>query len=199
MIIPQSCALVCGGCGVFHGFRGLTRIWESLVVGDGCELDHGTQAVTWSSYGERPRLLSLAIVFGYLDPQNDPGAGEMPTSPFEWTIAASGVITAAAGLTALLAPRPLLRLAFAVEGAPSSTVFLVRHWGVLLFVVGVLIVYSVGVPEIRTPVLLAAAVEKIAIGLLLFLGSMKRTSVMTAVALGDAVFAILYVTYVVWR
>ncbi len=75
-------------------------------------------------------------------------------------------------------------------------VFLVRHWGVLLTVVGALIVYSAGAPEIRTPVLVAAAVEKLAIGLLLFLGSMKRTSLMTAVALGDAVFAILYLVYV---
>ena len=120
----------------------------------------------------------------------------MPTSPFEWIIAVSGVITAVAGLTALLAPHLLLRLGFAEESAPGSMVFLVRHWGVLLTVVGALIVYSAGAPEIRTPVLVAAAVEKLAIGLLLFLGSMKRTSLMTAVALGDAVFAILYLVYV---
>ena len=120
----------------------------------------------------------------------------MPTSPFEWIIAASGIITAVAGLTALLAPHLLLRLGFEVESAPGSTVFLVRHWGVLLFVVGALIAYSIGTPEIRTPILLAAAVEKIAIGLLLFLGSVKRTSPMTAIALGDALFAILYIAFI---
>jgi uncharacterized protein YjeT (DUF2065 family) len=120
----------------------------------------------------------------------------MPTSPFEWIIAASGIITAVAGLTALLAPHLLLRLGFDLESAPASMVFIVRHWGVLLFVVGALIAYSIGIPEIRTPVLLAAAVEKIAIGPLLFLGSAKRTRLMTAVALGDALFAILYIAFI---
>jgi len=120
----------------------------------------------------------------------------MPTSPFEWIIAASGIITAVAGLTALLAPHLFLRLGFELESAPVSMVFIVRHWGVLLFVVGALIAYSIGTPEIRTPILLAAAVEKLAIGLLLFLGSVKRTRLMTAVALGDALFAILYIAFI---
>ena len=120
----------------------------------------------------------------------------MPTSPFEWIIAASGIITAVAGLTALLTPHLVLRLGFELDSAPGSMVFIVRHWGVLLFVVGALIAYSIGTPEIRTPILLAAAVEKIAIGLLLLLVPMKRTRLMTAVALGDALFAILYIAFI---
>ena len=74
-------------------------------------------------------------------------------------------------------------------------VFLVRHWGVLIFVVGALIVYSAGAPAVRTPILMAAAVEKFAIGLLIFLGSVRRTNLMTAAAIGDGLFAILYVAY----
>jgi hypothetical protein len=121
----------------------------------------------------------------------------MLTSSFGLILAASGVITAGAGLTALLAPQLFLRLGFGVESIHSSMVFFVRHWGVLISVVGALIVYSAGAPAVRTPVLVAAAVEKIAMGLLIFLGSMKRTRVVTAAALGDAVFAILYVAYLV--
>lgn len=119
----------------------------------------------------------------------------MLTSPFGLIIAASGVITAGAGLTALRAPQLFLRLGFGVESAHSSMVFFVRHWGVLISVVGALIVYSAGAPAVRTPVLMGAAVEKIAIGLLVFLGSMKRTSVMTVGVLGDGLFAILYIAY----
>jgi hypothetical protein len=74
-------------------------------------------------------------------------------------------------------------------------VFFVRHWGVLIFVVGALLVYSAGVPAVRTPVLIAAAVEKFALGLLIFLGPMRRRSVMTAAVIGDGLFAVLYVAY----
>src|ERR1700722_12347992 len=119
----------------------------------------------------------------------------MLTSNFGWIIAASGVVTAVAGLTAVLAARPFFRFGFGVESPQSSMVFFVRHWGVLIFVVGALLVYSAGVPAVRTPVLIAAAVEKFAVGLLIFLGPMRRTSVMTAAVIGDGLFAVLYVAY----
>jgi hypothetical protein len=119
----------------------------------------------------------------------------MLTSTYGWIIAASGVVTAGAGLTAFLAPHPFLRFGFGVESFQGSMVFFVRHWGVLISVVGALIVYSAGAPAVRTPVLMAAAVEKVAVGLLIFLGSVRRTSVMTAAVIGDGLFAILYLAY----
>jgi len=112
-----------------------------------------------------------------------------------WILVVSGVITAGAGLVALLFPHLFLRLGFGVESPISSLVFFVRHWGVLIFAVGALIVYSAYAPTIRGPVLVAAAIEKFAIGLLTFFGPMKPTSAMTAIAIGDGAFAILYVAY----
>ena len=112
-----------------------------------------------------------------------------------WILVVSGVITAGAGLVALLFPHLFLRLGFGVESPISSLVFFVRHWGVLIFVVAALIVYSAYAPTIRAPVLVAAAIEKFAIGLLTFFGPMKRTTAMTAIAVGDGAFAILYVAY----
>jgi len=112
-----------------------------------------------------------------------------------WILVVSGVITAGAGLVALLFPHLFLRLGFGVESPISSLVFFVRHWGVLIFVVGALIAYSAYAPTIRAPVLVAAAIEKFAIGLLTFFGPMKRTGAMTAIAMGDGAFAILYVAY----
>jgi len=119
----------------------------------------------------------------------------MLASSIGWILIASGVITAGAGLAALLSPHLFLRLGFEVESPASSTVFFVRHWGVLIAAVGALIVYSAYAPAVRTPVLVAAAFEKFAIGFLVFFGPMKRTSVMTLLAIGDGVFAILYVAY----
>jgi hypothetical protein len=88
-----------------------------------------------------------------------------------------------------------LRLGFGVESPISPLLFFVQHWGVLIFSVGMLITYSAYAPAVRSPVLAAAAIEKCAIGLLVFFGPMKRTSAMTAMAAGDSVFAIIYVAY----
>ena len=73
--------------------------------------------------------------------------------------------------------------------------FVVRHWGVLIAAVGALIVFSAYVPAMRAPVLVAAAAEKFAIGLLVVLGRQKRTAVIKAIALMDGFFAVLYVVY----
>jgi hypothetical protein len=107
----------------------------------------------------------------------------------------SGAVTAAAGLTALLFPSALLRLAFRVEISDEAVVVVVRHWGVLLFVIGALIVYTAHDPTARTPVLIVAAVEKLAFGALMVFGRPKRTAAITAAAATDGVFAILYVAY----
>ena len=112
-----------------------------------------------------------------------------------WILVGSGTITAAAGLAALLFPCLFLRLGFRIESPISPLIFFVQHWGVLIFVVGALITYSAYAPAVRVPVLVAAAIEKFAIGLLAFFGPMKRTSAMTAMAVGDGAFAILYVAY----
>ena len=119
----------------------------------------------------------------------------MLASSIGWILVGSGIVTAGAGLTALLFPHLFLRLGFSVERPVSPLVFLVQHWGVLIFVVGALIVYSAYAPTVRAPVLVAAAIEKFAIGLLTFFGPMKRTPAMTAMAVGDSAFAVLYVAY----
>src|SRR5215470_12158478 len=119
----------------------------------------------------------------------------MLASSIGWILVVSGVITAGAALAALLFPHLFLRLGFGVESPISPLVFFVQHWGVLIFVVGALIVYSAYVPTVRAPVLAAAAIEKFAIGLLTVFGPIKRTPALTAMAVGDSAFAVLYVAY----
>jgi hypothetical protein len=118
----------------------------------------------------------------------------MLASCIGWILVASGAITAAGGLPALLFPQPFLRLAFRVKSTDAS-VFFVRHWGLLIFVLGALIVHSAYAPIARAPVLTAAAIEKFAFVVLIFFGPVKRTMTMTASAIMDGVFAILYVAY----
>ena len=119
----------------------------------------------------------------------------MLASSIESILVASGIITAGAGLAALLFPHLFLRSGFEVESPITPLVFFVRHWGVLIFVIGALIVYSAYHPTVRAPILTAAAIEKFGIGLLTFFGPLKRTTAMTAMAVGDGAFAVLYVAY----
>jgi hypothetical protein len=116
-------------------------------------------------------------------------------SSIGWILVVSGAATAVAGLAALLFPNPLLRLAFGVHNAGDSTIFFVRHWGVLIFAIGALVFYSAYVPNARAPVLIAAAIEKFAIGMLVFFGPLRRTAAMTAIAAIDGLFAASYVAY----
>ena len=116
-------------------------------------------------------------------------------SAIGWILVVSGAFTAAAGLAGLLAPKGLLGLVFGVRDPGAALVFFVRHWGVLIFVVGALVLYSAYAPPIRAAVLSAAALEKFAIVALVFFGPLKRTRLMTAVAATDGLFAVLYVAY----
>jgi hypothetical protein len=118
-------------------------------------------------------------------------------SSLAWILIVSGLVTAGGGFAALISPRLLLRLGFGVESPQNAALFFVRHWGVLIVAVAALIVYGAYNPEIRTPILVAAAVEKFAIGFFVFFGPLKRTIGMTAVSIVDGLFAILYVVYLV--
>jgi len=107
----------------------------------------------------------------------------------------TGAVTALAGLTVVLAPKPLLRLVFGVVTVDGALLFFVRHWGVLLFVVGALTVAAGPLPALRGPVLSAAAIEKAAIAGLVCIGPLKRTPGMTAVAIVDGLCALIYAAY----
>jgi hypothetical protein len=117
------------------------------------------------------------------------------TTSIGWVLIVSGIVTAGGGLVALLFPHFNLRSTYGDESPTSVSVFFVRHWGVLILAVGGLIILSAYDPAIRVPILVAAAVEKFAIGLLVFFGPVKRTSGMTVVAIVDGIFALLYVGY----
>ena len=94
-----------------------------------------------------------------------------------------------------LFPKTGLRLVFGVENTDAAILFFARHWGVLIFAVGALLAFVAYNPGLRAPVLIAAALEKIAIVLLVLFGPLKRTPGMYAIAAGDGLFAAIYVLY----
>ena len=121
----------------------------------------------------------------------------MLASSMGWILIASGIPAAAAGLAALLFPRPVLLLVFGSTDGSAVTIFFTRHWGALLFVVCSLTVYAGLFPDSRGPILTAAAVEKFIIFLLIFFGKLTRTPAMTAIAVSDGVLAVVFALYLV--
>jgi hypothetical protein len=119
----------------------------------------------------------------------------MLASSIKWILVISGIPTAAAGLAALLLPQTTLRLVFGADNTSSLTEFFARHWGALLFVVCSLTIYAAFFPDTRGPILTAAIFEKVIIFVLIFFGSLTRTSTMTAIAIMDGSLAVLFTAY----
>ncbi len=92
---------------------------------------------------------------------------------------------------------PTARFAISVgtQSNDGLTMFFVRHWGGLLFVVCGMTVYSAYVPATRVPILTAAIIEKLLIAVLIFFGPAKRTVAMTAIATMDGILAMLFIAY----
>ena len=119
----------------------------------------------------------------------------MLASSIEWILISSGIGTTAGGLAGLFLSQTTLQLVSGVKSSDGVTMFFVRHWGALLFVVCALTVYSAYVPVSRVPILTAAIIEKLAIVALIFFGPLKRTIVMTVMGIMDGILAIVFIAY----
>jgi hypothetical protein len=119
----------------------------------------------------------------------------MLASSIRWILIVSRATTAAGSLAACLFPQPVVQLVFGAKSTDGLTMFFIRHWGGLLFVVCALTVYGAHVPATRASILTASFIEKFVIVVLIFFGTVKRTVARTAIAIIDGILAILFVAY----
>ncbi|HMK73296.1 MAG TPA: hypothetical protein VK454_08145 [Myxococcaceae bacterium] len=101
-----------------------------------------------------------------------------------------GIYTAGA-IGQFFVPRTFLGLLFGVKTDDPFTLFIARHWALLASLVGALLVYAAFHPEVRTPAVAVAFVEKISLAPLVFLGGWRRTAAATRMAVIDAVMAVV--------
>ncbi len=104
----------------------------------------------------------------------------------------TGAITASVVVVAIV-PQAALRLVFGAGRLDALTALVARHWGLLVALVGGLLIYAAYHPDVRTPVMVAAIIEKFAIALLVFGSSFRKKPVAALVAGADSVMALLYV------
>src|SRR6516165_12219984 len=118
----------------------------------------------------------------------------MISAHIELILIVTGAITAIA-LLQLIAPVLVLRTIFGAAPTDEVGLAVARHWGLLTFLVGALLVYAAFHPSVRGPAIVIAVIEKAALGLGVFATSLRTHSAAAAVAAGDSLIAIIYVLY----
>ena len=91
----------------------------------------------------------------------------------ELILIVTGAITAIA-LVQSVAPASVLRMIFGEAPTDEVGLAVARHWSLLTFLVGALLVYASFHPSVRGPATVVAAIEKAALGLGVF-GTSLRT------------------------
>ena len=92
----------------------------------------------------------------------------MVTSNISTILLVTGLVTMLP-LLQFLFPVVFLKLLNKIEIKDEAGQFFARHWGMMAFVVGGLLVYASGHPEARLPIISAALIEKAALVLLIAL------------------------------
>lgn len=118
----------------------------------------------------------------------------MIAAHIELILIVTGALTAVA-LLQFMAPASVLHIIYGKAPADEVGLAVARHWGLLTFLVGALLVYSAFHPPVRVPAMVIAAIEKVGLGLGVFGTSLRNQPAAAAMAAGDSLIALIYVLY----
>ena len=121
----------------------------------------------------------------------------MPATQIDLILVLTGLATASA-LVLFLAPVTMMRMLFGQAPSDALSLLIVRHWGLLVGLVGTLLIYAAYHAEIRVPTLIVAIVEKAAFALGVFLSPFHRRPTVFVMALADAGMAAVYLIYLIY-
>lgn len=78
----------------------------------------------------------------------------------KWVLLITGIITA--GLVSFyIAPGPMMRIGLGFETDRKDLLSIVRHWGLLIGLVGGLLIWAAFEPDLRMAAMLVAGLEKL--------------------------------------
>ena len=120
----------------------------------------------------------------------------MITPHIQAILIVTGALTATM-LAQFVAPSWMVRHAFGEAPSGPASMALARHWGLLLFCVGALLVYSAFYRPLREPAVVLALVEKAGFVACVFATSLRQRPMASIMAAGDAVMVLVYVLYLV--
>ena len=120
----------------------------------------------------------------------------MVTSHIEAILIVTGALTATM-LAQFVAPSWMVRHTFGEAPSGAVSAALARHWGLLLFCVGALLVYAAFYPALRGPAVVLASVEKAGFVACVFGTSLRQHPMAAIMAAGDAAMVLVYALYLV--
>jgi hypothetical protein len=106
----------------------------------------------------------------------------------------TGLATAGA-FVLCLAPVTMLKMMFGQAPTDPLSLLITRHWGLLVGLVGILLIYAASHADTRVPTLIVAIVEKAAFALGVFLSPFRRRPAVLLMALADVGMAAIYLSY----
>ena len=112
----------------------------------------------------------------------------------ELVLIVTGAVTATA-LLQFIAAAPVLRMIFGEAPTDEVGLAVARHWGLLTFLIGALLIYAAFQSSVRGPVMVVAVIEKAALALGIFSSSLRSHPVAASAAAGDSLIAIIYIFY----
>ena len=112
----------------------------------------------------------------------------------ELILIVTGAVTATA-LLQFIAAAPVLRMIFGEAPTDKVGLAVARHWGLLTFLIGALLIYAAFHSSVRVPVMVVAVIEKAALALGIFSSSLRSHPVAASAAAGDSLIAIIYIFY----
>ena len=118
----------------------------------------------------------------------------MLAAHIELILLITGLVTAGV-LVVFVAPVPVMKMLFGQVPSDALSLLIARHWGLLVCLVGALLIYAAYHPEVRTPTLIVAIVEKAALVLGVLISPFRQRPPLLAMALADAVMSAVYVMY----
>ena len=118
----------------------------------------------------------------------------MLTAHIELILLITGLATASV-LAVFVAPSPVMKVLFGQVPPDPLSLFITRHWGLLVCLVGALLIFAAYHAEVRIPTLIVAIVEKVALVLGLLISPFRQRPTVLAMALADASMAAVYVIY----
>jgi hypothetical protein len=115
------------------------------------------------------------------------------TSHIQIILIITGVLTATT-LIQFIAPSWVLHHLYGEVPTGAAGIALARHWGLLLFCVGMLLIYSAFYPPLRDAAVVVASVEKV--GFVALVGtSLYQRPIALLMAAGDAVMVLFFALY----
>jgi hypothetical protein len=120
----------------------------------------------------------------------------MLAARIDWILLITGLATAGA-VALFLAPVLMTKILFGQSPSDALSLVIVRHWGLLVGLVGALLIYAANHAEVRLPAMLVAIVEKAAIALGLLVSPFRRRPAVLIIAVSDAGMAAVYIMYLI--